>query len=109
LRIRFIPYGGHYGDCAPYHGWVVEIGLDKPQTIAAWTTRAVGGGVWAPGGISYDGHSLFVATTKDAEQWADGEAVIRLGTDLKRPTVRATSSLSPTGRRWTITTRTSAA
>jgi hypothetical protein len=84
----FIPYGGHYGDCGPYHGWVVGIGLDKPRAIAAWTTRAAGGGVWAPGGISYDGRSLFVATgnTKDAEEWADGEAVIRLGTDLKRPT-----------------------
>ncbi len=87
-RRLFIPYGGHYGDCAPYHGWVVGIGLDKPQTIAAWSTRAAGGGVWALGGISYDGRSLFVATgnTKDTEQWADGEAVIRLDIDLKRPT-----------------------
>jgi hypothetical protein len=66
----------------------VGIRLEDPRTITAWTTRAAGGGVWAPGGISYDGSSLFVATgnTKDAKEWADGEAVIRLGTDLKRST-----------------------
>jgi hypothetical protein len=87
-RTLFIPYGGHYGDCGPYHGWVVGIGLDDPGRIAVWTTRAAGGGVWAPGGISYDGRSLFFATgnTKDAKDWADGEAVFRLGTDLKGPT-----------------------
>src|SRR5580704_17551446 len=87
-RTLFVPYGGHFGDCGPYHGWVVGIGLDQPPTIAAWSTRAAGGGVWAPGGISYDGRSLFASTgnTKDAEEWADGEAVVRLGTDLKPPT-----------------------
>jgi hypothetical protein len=87
-RMLFVPYGGHYGDCGPYHGWVVRISLDDPGTIAAWSTRAEGGGVWAPGGISYDGHSLFLSTgnTKGAAEWSDGEAVFRFGTDLKRPT-----------------------
>jgi len=87
-RTLFVPYGGHFGDCGDYHGWVVGIGLDEPPTIAAWSTRAAGGGVWAPGGISYDGRSLFASTgnTKDAEEWADGEGVIRLGTDLKHST-----------------------
>src|SRR5580704_9966727 len=86
-RTLFVPYGGHFGDCGPYHGWVVGIGLDQPPTIA-WSTRAGGGGVWAPGGISYDGRSLFASTgnTKDTEEWADGEAVIRFGADLKPPT-----------------------
>jgi len=89
-RTLFIPYGGHFGDCGLYHGWVVGIRLEDPRTITAWTTRGAGGGVWAPGGISYDGSSLFVATgnTKGAKEWADGEAVIRLSTDLKRPTSR---------------------
>jgi hypothetical protein len=87
-RTLFIPYGGHYGDCGPYHGWVVGIPLDDPHTVSAWSTRAEGGGVWAPGGISYDGHSMFVSTgnTKDAQDWSDGEAVFRLGTDLKAST-----------------------
>ena len=78
-RTLFVPYGGHFGDCGDYHGWVVGFGLYEPPTIGL-DTRAVGGGVWAPGGLSYDGRSLFASTgnTKDAEEWADGEAVIRL-------------------------------
>jgi hypothetical protein len=83
----FVPFGGHYGDCGPYHGWVVGIKPDDPRTVAAWNTRAEGGGVWAPGGIAYDGRALFVATgnTKGTKEWADGEAIIRLGSDLKGP------------------------
>jgi PQQ enzyme repeat len=81
----YIPYGGHFGDCGQYHGWVVGIDLNDPRSVFAWSTRGFGGGVWAPGGISYDGRSLFVATgnTEGAAEWADGEAVIRLGLDLK--------------------------
>jgi outer membrane protein assembly factor BamB len=83
----FIPYGGHFGDCGPYHGWVVGIRLDDPGKVTAWRTQAEGGGVWAPGGVVYDGRSIFVATgnTIEAKEWADGEAVIRLGSDLKAP------------------------
>ncbi len=82
----YIPYGGHFGDCGPYRGWVVGIDLNNPRAVSAWSTRGIGGGIWAPGGISYDRRSLFVATgnTKDAGEWADGEAIIRLGLDLRR-------------------------
>ena len=81
----YVPYGGHFGDCGQYHGWVVGIDLNDPRSVSAWRTRGLAGGVWAPGGISYDGRSLFVATgnTEGAAEWADGEAVIRLGLDLK--------------------------
>ncbi len=111
-RTLFVPYGGHFGDCGPYHGWVVGIGLDEPPTIAAWSTRAAGGGVWAPGGISYDGRSLFASTgnTKDTEEWADGEARHQVGrpiSNLQR--ARVISSRRQTGKRSTTTTRISAA
>jgi hypothetical protein len=82
----FVPYGGHYGDCGPYHGWVISLKLDAPHALSAWATRGTGGGIWAPGGIAYDGYSLFVATgnTKYAIHWSDGEAVLRLRLDLER-------------------------
>ena len=82
----YVPFGGHYGDCGQYHGFVVGIPLSNPQTIRFWATRARGGGIWAPGGISTDGKSLFVATgnTFGARTWSDGEAVIRLAPDLHR-------------------------
>ena len=84
----YVPYGGHFGDCGSYHGWVVGVGLTNPAQIVAWSTRAPGGGIWAPGGIASDGHSLFVATgnTMDARRWSDGEAVFRLAPDLARST-----------------------
>lgn len=80
----YIPYGGHYGDCGQYHGWVVSASLRDPKEVTAWATRGRGGGIWAPGGISYDGHSLFAATgnTIGAKTWSDGEAIIRLSPDL---------------------------
>ena len=82
----YVPYGGHYGDCGEYRGWVVGIRLRNPRDVVAWSTRGLGGGIWAPGGIASDGRSLFVATgnTMGVETWSDGEAVIRLTPDLRR-------------------------
>jgi len=80
----YVPYGGHFGDCGDYRGWVVSVSLQGPHTVRSWSTRARGGGVWAPAGVSSDGKSLYVATgnTFGARSWSDGEAVIRLGLDL---------------------------
>lgn len=77
----YVPYGGHYGDCGGYHGWVVGVPIGQPEAARAWATRARGGGVWAPGGIAADGAALYAATgnTFGTSTWADGEAVIRLG------------------------------
>ncbi len=82
----YVPYGGHYGDCGDYRGWVVGIGLRDPRDIVSWSTRGRGGGIWAPGGIAGDGRSLFVATgnTIGVTTWSDGEAVFRLTPDLRR-------------------------
>jgi outer membrane protein assembly factor BamB len=92
----YVPFGGHFGDCGDYHGWVVGISLDAPHTVSSWETRARGGGTWAPGGISSDGTSLFVATgnTFAASTWMDGDAVLRLSPDLKAPTA-AKDSFAP--------------
>ncbi len=82
----YVPFGGHFGDCGDYHGWVVGISIGHPKSVRAWSTRASGGGIWAPGGISSDGRALYFATgnTMDAANWGDGEAVIRLAPDLRR-------------------------
>ncbi len=81
----YVPYGGHYGDCGDYHGWILGISLRDPRDIVSWSTRGRGGGIWAPGGISSDGHALFAATgnTFGASTWRDGEAVFRLTPDLR--------------------------
>src|SRR6266567_773546 len=82
----YVAFGGHFGDCGQYHGWVLGVSLKDPQKLTSWATRGRGGGIWAPGGISSDGRSLFVATgnTLSVTSWSDGEAVFRLAPDLHR-------------------------
>lgn len=84
----YIPFGGHFGDCGQYHGIVLGISLSDPRKVSGWATRARGGGIWAPGGLSTDGKSLFAATgnTIGTSSWGDGEAVIRLTPNLHRST-----------------------
>jgi hypothetical protein len=80
----YVPYGGHWGDCGDYRGWVVGVSLDAGHAVHSWSTRARGGGAWATGGISSDGKALYLVTgnTMGASQWSDGEAVVRLSLDL---------------------------
>jgi outer membrane protein assembly factor BamB len=87
----FVPFGGHIGDCSTYHGWIVGISTTDPTQVSAWVTRALAGGVWAPGGISSDGRSLFFATGNTENQantftappgWQDGETIFRLPSSL---------------------------
>lgn len=82
----YVPFGGYWGDCGPYHGWVVGFDAAHPGVAAAWDTRATKGGVWTPGGIVSDGRSLLFATgnTADTRTWGDGDAVFRLPPDLPR-------------------------
>ena len=84
----FVPFSGHWGDCGAYHGFVVGVSVDEPGKVTSFSTRARGGGIWAQGGVSGDGRSLFAVTgnTFGATQWSDGEAVLRLSPDLTRPT-----------------------
>ncbi|MDP9037452.1 MAG: hypothetical protein M3O50_21855 [Myxococcota bacterium] len=91
----YIPYGGHIGDCPPYHGWVVGIPVLDPAHAKGWSTGSIGmagagrGGIWAPGGLASDGTSVYVSTGNTSldniggfnspAQWSGGEAVFKLG------------------------------
>jgi len=77
--ILYVPYGGHYGDCNTYHGWLVGVPLNNPAAVLAWATGATGGGAWGVGGVASDGLNAFLATgnTFGASSWAGGEAIIR--------------------------------
>jgi outer membrane protein assembly factor BamB len=77
----YIPFGGRYGDCGNYHGWVVAISTTDPTNVQAWATSAQGGGSWAPNGVSTDRTNLFMTTGNTINaggNWGGGEAVIRL-------------------------------
>lgn len=75
----YVPYGGHFGDCGSYHGWMIGVPLNNPANVVAWATGARGGGSWGVGGVVSDGVDVFFATgnTMGATNWSGGEAIIR--------------------------------
>jgi hypothetical protein len=75
----YVPYGGLWGDCGTYHGWLVGVPLVQPTNVMAWATTANGGGAWSVGGVASDGVDPFIATgnTFGASVWSGGEAIIR--------------------------------
>jgi outer membrane protein assembly factor BamB len=81
----YIPYGGLYGDCGAYHGWMVSLpaaGSGSLRSYQVPTQRE--GGIWAPPGAAVDDGSLFVATGNGSSGGAfdHGDSVIRLSPDL---------------------------
>lgn len=89
--IAYVSFGGHYGDCSPYHGWIVGVPLTATAATAAslaksYATPASEAGMWACGGPSSDGTSIFMATgngTADASgtmaDWKGAYSVLRFG------------------------------
>ena len=78
--ILYVPYGGNYGDCGGYHGWVVGVPINNPTAVKGYATQAPAGGIWGVSGPSTDGTSVFVATgnTYAGATWGHGEAVLKL-------------------------------
>jgi hypothetical protein len=92
----YVPYGGHFGDCAEYHGWVIGLPLaTEGAKPIAFATTAQAGGMWSPGALSSDGTSVFASTGNTMSAplvgfsfstpatWGHGNAVLRLTPDLK--------------------------
>lgn len=82
----YIAFSGHFGDCGNFHGWVIGISLHDSGKLVSFRTRARGGGIWAPGGLSVAAQDIYFATgnTFGASTWRDGEAVFHLAPDLRR-------------------------
>jgi hypothetical protein len=79
--VVYVPYSGHYGDCGTYRGWVVGVPINRPSTVTAWATSAIGGGIWGHGGVASGGTNMFAVTGNTFQtggHWGGGEAVIRL-------------------------------
>lgn len=84
----YVPYGGNFQDCGEFHGWVIGVPLGNPGAPIAFATKGIGGGIWATGGLSSDGTSVFAATGNTMEKpgasntspstWSHGNAVLRL-------------------------------
>jgi len=77
----YVAYGGHVGDCGPYHGWVVAIDTHDPTKAGAWATGGQGEGIWASGGMASDGNGVFAVTgnaTSGTTTHLDSEEVVHI-------------------------------
>jgi outer membrane protein assembly factor BamB len=83
----YAAYGGLFGDCGQYHGWVAAVRADGSGPLIDYQAPTVNaGGIWAPSGPSVDEHGDVYVTTGNAFSGATfdhGDSVIRLTPDLR--------------------------
>jgi hypothetical protein len=94
----YVGYGGHYGDCGNYYGWVIGVAINDPRSLGIFRTHDRGVAIWAPGGISSDGSHLYVTTGNGfgGPDWGDSEAVLRLSPGLVFDRTNAKNYFAPT-------------
>lgn len=84
----YVAFGGRYGDCGSYHGWVVGLpagGAGPMVSFRVPTARQAG--IWAPPGPVIDRRGeLLVATGNGASAttYDQGNSVLRLTADLRQ-------------------------
>jgi outer membrane protein assembly factor BamB len=83
----FVSYGGLYGDCGSYHGWVIGAASSGPDGAVVSYQVPTGneGGIWAPSGPAVDAAGdLYVSTGNGSSSTFDfGNAVIKLTSSLQ--------------------------
>jgi outer membrane protein assembly factor BamB len=85
----YVAYGGLYGDCGDYHGWVLGAPAAGPtgRVLAYRVPSRRQGAIWAPSGPALDGAgNLYVATGNGSStsSFDFGNAVIRLTPALRQ-------------------------
>ena len=83
----YVAYGGLFGDCGPYKGWVVgaKAGSASGDLLRYQVPVSREGGIWAPSGIAVDANGkLYVATGNSDTQGSFDydDSVLRLSPDL---------------------------
>jgi PQQ-like domain len=80
----YVPYGGLFGDCGPFRGYVVSTTQAGHGRIA-YRNPATEAGIWAPAGISAQSGTLLVSTGNGgAGSFGYQNSVIRLSLGLRR-------------------------
>ena len=84
----YIAYGGLFGDCGDYHGWVAAVAADGTGPLIDYQVpTANAGGIWAPSGPAVDdAGNLYVATGNSFSNgvFDFGDSVIKLSPELQR-------------------------
>jgi outer membrane protein assembly factor BamB len=82
----YIPFGGRYGDCGTYSGWVIAALAGGPGSVLSFSlpNGPAMGGIWASGGSSVDASgNVYVATGNtscgsNCSPFDYGETVLKL-------------------------------
>lgn len=94
----YIGFGGLYGDCGDYHGWVVAARADGTGALLTYAVpTAREGGIWAsPGPVMDAAGNLYVSVGNGASTqgaWDHSDSVLRLS-----PTLHLDDAFAPA--RW---------
>ena len=82
----YIPFGGLYGDCGLYHGYVIGVPLAGGPNVVYRTPSARESGIWSPMGATVtDSGTVYVTTGNGSEtsSFAYSNSVVQLSPDLK--------------------------
>jgi hypothetical protein len=86
--VLYVPFGGYFGDCGDYHGWVVGVPTSAPRTQESYATPTGRmGAIWATGGLAADSAGALYAATGNSDSTGKvdfGDSVIRLRTSPLR-------------------------
>jgi len=81
----YVPYGGLFGDCGDFHGFIVSRTLSG-RGLRTYKNPAPEAGIWAPGGVATDSKGNVFGATGNGGGSGFGyqSAVIRLTATLRR-------------------------
>jgi hypothetical protein len=89
----YVGFGGNFGDCGRYHGWLVRVRLTGDHPVHAFEVApdGEGGAIWMSGGApAIDAAGNVYVSTGNANPWPASapdplryaESVVKLGPDL---------------------------
>ena len=82
----YVPLGGLYGDCGPYHGYVVAVPRAGGPALTYRVPSARGAGIWSAAGVTLDPSGNVYAVTGNGASRSSfdfSNAVVELSPDLQ--------------------------
>ena len=82
----YVPLGGLYGDCGPYHGYVVAVPRAGGAALTYRVPSARGAGIWNAAGVTLDSSGNVFAVTGNGASRSSfdfSNAVVELSPDLQ--------------------------
>lgn len=83
----YVPLGGLYGDCGPYHGYVVAVPRAGGVALTYRVPSSRGAGIWSAAGVTLDPSGNVYAVTGNgasASTFDFSNAVVELSPDVQK-------------------------